>query len=207
MTSTKQVNLRLSVDLINAYQELADSADDRDRSYFMKKALMDYVSRKPKKRTEKDEPELDLFFNKFWESGIRKVGKKDARSAFKKIIDKKYQKIEFTEYLVKDIQWRLANEQLGFAEMHPTTYLRNERWTDEKRPKQTSSNQSYSDRAEADAAAILAQCEANEAGNGFVAANERPLPEPMGEGRRGYDGEQPIDAEFSVVGRENGAAY
>ena len=48
MATTKQVNLRLSIDLIEAYQRLADDAEERDRAFFMKKALKAYFSEKPK---------------------------------------------------------------------------------------------------------------------------------------------------------------
>lgn len=46
MAITKQVNIRVPIDVIAKYQELADRADDRDRSYFMKKALIKFVETK-----------------------------------------------------------------------------------------------------------------------------------------------------------------
>lgn len=75
---------------------------------------------------------LENLFDQFWNSGIRKAGKKNARTVFRKILSGKVQKQEFTDYLIRDIQFRLTNEQQGFDLLHPTTYLRGERWTDEK---------------------------------------------------------------------------
>jgi uncharacterized phage protein (TIGR02220 family) len=43
---TKQVNLRLDRDLISKYQSMADD-NDRERAYYMKKALEEYLSPKP----------------------------------------------------------------------------------------------------------------------------------------------------------------
>ena len=54
---TQQINLRLDKDLVSQYQELADNADDRDRSYFMKKALKEFVgSKTPKKPVKRFTP-------------------------------------------------------------------------------------------------------------------------------------------------------
>ena len=50
---TQQINLRLDKELVSQYQELADNADDRDRSYFMKKALNDFVSKRKPQKVEK----------------------------------------------------------------------------------------------------------------------------------------------------------
>lgn len=79
---------------------------------------------------------IELAFDLFWSSGIRKVNKKKSLSIFKSLAKKNCTK-DFTVELmagsmVTDIKQRLANNQLGFAEMHPTTYLNGERWNDEQ---------------------------------------------------------------------------
>jgi len=72
----------------------------------------------------------DLFDN-FWASGIRKMNKKKARSSFAKVIKSQDDPDAFTDQLIFDVQKRLKGNQLGFKEMHPTTYLNGERWEDE----------------------------------------------------------------------------
>lgn len=71
-------------------------------------------------------------FETFWNSGMRKIGKKKTKPLFTKILkSRKEPPEEFVQMLCQDIQNRLNNNQLGFSEMHPTTYLNGERWTDE----------------------------------------------------------------------------
>lgn len=95
-----------------------------------------------------DQSSVNLYFDIFWDSGIRKVNKKKSKSLFIKIINKKINRnetLKFTNYLVSDIQKRITSNQLGFSEMHPTTYLNGERWKDEiKSPEKKSSPAIYS---------------------------------------------------------------
>lgn len=88
------------------------------------------------KTLDQSEIDLDLLFDKFWLSGIRKVNKKKARPLFLKILAKEDDKVFFASSLCNDVHLRLMANQLGFAEMHPTTYLNGERWNDEIKPPQ-----------------------------------------------------------------------
>jgi len=76
----------------------------------------------------------DFCFDNFWKSGIRKVNKKKTKSLFSNLLkrqgDRDSQR-KFTGMLINDVRKRLNSNQLGFAEMHPTTYLNGERWNDE----------------------------------------------------------------------------
>lgn len=76
----------------------------------------------------------DELFEQFWQAGMRKGNKKKARPLFNRLL-KSYRNMSspegFTEMLIADIQARLKINQLGFAEMLPTTYLNGERWNDE----------------------------------------------------------------------------
>jgi len=83
-----------------------------------------------------DQSEIDhaRWFELFWGSGIRKVNKKKAQSLFNNLLKKQDDGQRFINFIVTDISARLANNQLGFAEMHPTTYLNGERWNDEVIP-------------------------------------------------------------------------
>ena len=74
---------------------------------------------------------IDDLFGQFWCAGMRKVNKQSAVKAFNKVIKKQSDQQDFTDRLVFDVQQRLQAGQLGFAEMHPTSYLNAERWTDE----------------------------------------------------------------------------
>ena len=75
----------------------------------------------------------ELMFEEFWLSGIRKVGKKAAKSRYIKILKnlKGVSDQDFNARLITDVKKRLSMNQLGFAEMHPTTYLNGERWNDD----------------------------------------------------------------------------
>lgn len=92
------------------------------------------INQEPINNNKKDgqQVDLDAEFERFWESGIKKTKKVDAKAKFKKILSGKTKKVEFTDYLINDIRWRLDNHQFGFSELHPTSYLNGERWTDER---------------------------------------------------------------------------
>ena len=85
--------------------------------------------------------QIGVSFDYFWQAGMKKVNKKKALSAYKtqfkaskaeirKSVDEDLE-MYFAQYLVCDIVRRLELGQLGFSEMHPTTYLNGERWNDD----------------------------------------------------------------------------
>jgi len=76
-------------------------------------------------------PDINILFERFWASGIRKTKKKDSLKIFTALINKKSEPERFVDMLCKDIRLRLDNSQFGFDNLHPTTYLNGERWTDE----------------------------------------------------------------------------
>ena len=78
-------------------------------------------------------------FDQFWEAGMKKLNKKKALSAFraqfkahKKELNPEAPEQHFSTHLINDIKLRLKNQQLGFAGMHPVTYLNGERWNDDQ---------------------------------------------------------------------------
>jgi len=96
-----------------------------------------------------DHPTVD-HFEIFWSSGMRKIGKKTCAPLFnRKLKASKLPPEEFTAKLCADIRNRITVDQLGFSQMHPSTYLNGERWEDEVRG-QTPTRQT----AEPDYAAI-----------------------------------------------------
>lgn len=89
--------------------------------------------RKPKGKTEslKITPEIDALFDKFWESGLPKVGKKPSREKFARLAAKHCDPEAFTDRLLNDIKSRLDAAQFGFDKLHPNAYLNQQRWEDE----------------------------------------------------------------------------
>jgi len=77
--------------------------------------------------------EFERLFLLFWISGINKANKEGAKKSFKKALLKKRPDEHelFVNFLVQDVQKRIKNEQLGFGNMLPTTYLNGERWNDQ----------------------------------------------------------------------------
>ena len=81
--------------------------------------------------TTNHKPISNKLFVRFWDAGMCKTNKKRSESLFNSILKKQDDPEAFTEFLINDIKNRLQREQLGFAQMHPTTYLNGERWTDD----------------------------------------------------------------------------
>lgn len=91
--------------------------------------------------------QIEVSFDKFWLAGMKKVNKKKALSAYKsqfkaskKNLDKTNPEMHFAFHLTNDVKKRLELNQLGFAEMHPTTYLNGERWNDDYPEKRVNSD-------------------------------------------------------------------
>jgi len=76
--------------------------------------------------------EIESEFNYFWANGLNNGSKKKAFETFTKIV-KKSKKCpkEFSGELVLDCIARKKANQFGFDNLHTTTYLNQERWTDE----------------------------------------------------------------------------
>lgn len=79
-----------------------------------------------------DPDSTDDLFEHFWSAGLRKVKKREARKVFdKKLKESGMKRKDFADMLVKDVRARLAANQFGITQLHPTTYLNNHRWEDE----------------------------------------------------------------------------
>ena len=76
--------------------------------------------------------EIENEFNYFWSNGLNNGSKKKALESFTKIV-KKSKKCpkEFSKELVDDCVARKNASQFGFDNLHATSYLNQERWTDE----------------------------------------------------------------------------
>lgn len=141
------------------------------------------LPKEEKRREEKnnnktlDQSAIDQCFESFWSAGMRKINKKKTQPLFEKIITKHAKPdgptvFDLTAQLVADIHNRLSAGQLGFAEMHPTTYLNGERWNDEiPTPQQQSATEQPRSASERVRAAVSAKAanrdRAGSAGGGF----------------------------------------
>jgi uncharacterized protein YdaU (DUF1376 family) len=128
-----------------------------------------------------DREQLDWCFEQFWISGIRKVNKKAAKPKFQKIITSMSKPdgptiYDITNQLINDVKSRLSTGQLGFAEMHPTTYLNGERWNDElKQPEQQSRHEPPRSASERVRQAISEKQAARAAAAGTVGSVDREV--------------------------------
>ena len=80
---------------------------------------------------------IESEFDRFWLAGMTKQAKTKALTSFKKQFKEAQKKTKgiseqaFTDYLIGDIKKRIAANVFGFAAMHPTTYLNQQRWNDD----------------------------------------------------------------------------
>lgn len=80
----------------------------------------------------KPSEDIELLFEDFWKSFPTKKSKKQALAKFKSIVKRRKESVrEFTDMLCRDVNERVKRCQFGFDKLHPTTYLNQERWTDE----------------------------------------------------------------------------
>lgn len=71
-------------------------------------------------------------FDIFYSAGLVKKSKSQAYKKFKSLAKQmKADPIEFGQLLATDIKTRIAKQQFGIDKLHPSTYLNNQRWTDE----------------------------------------------------------------------------
>lgn len=87
---------------------------------------------KSKDKSVLQEDLLEKGFDIFYSAGLVKKSKSQAYKKFKSLAKQmKADPIEFGQLLAQDVQTRIAKQQYGIDKLHPSTYLNNERWTDE----------------------------------------------------------------------------
>ena len=73
-----------------------------------------------------------IAFDDFYSAGLVKKSKVAALKKFKALVkEMECDPMEFAELLKSDIQYRINNNQFGIDKLHPSTYLTQQRWTDE----------------------------------------------------------------------------
>lgn len=93
------------------------------------------VPSEEKSRGEERQIREDLYseaFEIFYSAGLVKKSKVKALSTFKSLVKQmECDPLEFAELLKSDVQYRINNNQFGINKLHPSTYLNQQRWTDE----------------------------------------------------------------------------
>lgn len=79
-----------------------------------------------------NEKMLSNAFDIFYSAGLVKKSKVAAFKKFKSLVkEMKADPAEFAELISEDIKQRVALQQFGIDKLHPSTYLNQQRWTDE----------------------------------------------------------------------------
>jgi len=83
----------------------------------------------------------DEAFEIFYGAGLVKKSRMAAAKKFDALVkEMKCDPIEFANLLKSDIQYRITNNQFGIDKLHPSTYLNQQRWTDEHEAANQSNN-------------------------------------------------------------------
>lgn len=148
-------------------------------------------------RSKKKEEEIEVInrldesFNIFYCAGLVKKSKVKALSTFKSLVKQMgCDPVEFAELLKSDVQYRINNNQFGINKLHPSTYLTQQRWTDEHDSQESNNGYAQGDRKLSASERITAANElkygSQQPSSGLgLAADGRDLREPMGEGEWG----------------------
>jgi len=80
-------------------------------------------------------------FSIFYSAGLIKRSKAKAFSTFKSLVKQmECDPLEFAELLSDDIKHRISTNQFGIDKLHPSTYLNQQRWTDDYETAKQSNN-------------------------------------------------------------------
>jgi len=80
-------------------------------------------------------------FKIFYGAGLVKKSRMAAAKKFDALVkEMKCDPVEFANLLKSDIQYRITNNQFGIDKLHPSTYLNQQRWTDEHEAANQSNN-------------------------------------------------------------------
>lgn len=134
---------------------------------------------------------IENAFDIFYSAGLVKKSKIKALSTFKSLVKQmSCDPMEFAELLKRDIEYRINNNQFGIDKLHPSTYLNQQRWTDEYDSQESNNGipqavgkQSASERITA--RNNLKYGNQQPSGGLGMAANGGDLREPVGEGEWG----------------------
>jgi len=131
--------------------------------------------------------EIQDAFDYFYIAGLVKKSKVKAFTKFKSLVEEmKADPMEFATLLSKDIQYRITTQQFGIDKLHPSTYLNNQRWTDEYEEPNNGQSQVNGKQSAAERIAERNRQRYGQASSGLgMAEDGRDLREPMDQGTGG----------------------
>lgn len=131
-TASKSKAGKASAEARAAKKALKDKAKNKSSTPVEQNSTSAH-NQEPRTKNHKDihQDELDVYFENFWNAGMRRVGKKKCKALFKSILNKMDDPAWWTEFMITDIRKRIEIKQFGFSKMHPQTYLNGERWNDD----------------------------------------------------------------------------
>lgn len=95
-------------------------------------SLVELMQKSVKVKNQENLLTLLLAFDRFWCAGLVKRSRATAVPAFIKTLKTlKMKPAAFADMAVADIEARKKSQQPGIESLHPTTYLNEQRWTDE----------------------------------------------------------------------------
>lgn len=147
-------------------RQIIDNLKNHDGVMTQSEKPMQDKIRSDQTKLDKYNSEVEEAFKVFYNAGMRKLNPKGALKSFTALCKKNkksHSPAEIAQRLVNDIKIRLANNQMGFDKMHPTTYLNGERWNDERLKE--SNDAFYRESENERSARKLAEWEANRSGN------------------------------------------
>ena len=131
MTKQKPISFSLCPDNI-AYIADKWQAKHRNRSHWLDDLVTHLRLKDESAKPKVEIVGLDDAFDIFYSAGLPKKSKAAALKKFKSLVkEMKADPFEFANLLVMDIQSRITNNQMGIDALHPSTYLNQQRWTDE----------------------------------------------------------------------------
>lgn len=118
-------------------REIISNLKSHDSVMTKSEKVMQDKIRLDKNRIDKNillenEKKLSNAFDIFYSAGLVKKSKVAAFKKFKSLTkEMKADPFEFAELLSADVKHRVAMQQFGIDKLHPSTYLNQQRWTDE----------------------------------------------------------------------------
>lgn len=213
MARTKQVNLRIPEDVIDKYQSMADSAEDRGRSYFMKKAILSYVEAVPAKKPKQEKKEGRRPADEVIDHLNRVAGTQYKKTKTNRDLIGSRLK-DFTVGDCVTVIDKKCREWLGTdmaKYLRPATLFQASKFESylnqlEGFGNATDRPQSLAERSAEQTRIIQAGLASGSVDQCFMGSNGATVPSSMGQagGGEAYSSE-PIDGEFSVLVQENGS--
>jgi uncharacterized protein YdaU (DUF1376 family) len=131
--SAKARQAKASSDVTGVEQVLNTSSTDEQLNINHKPLTINQETLKDKDKSIEQNALLEEGFEIFYTAGLVKKSKLSALKTFKSLCKAgKFEPSEFGGMLANDVRQRISSGQFGIDKLHPSTYLNQHRWTDEK---------------------------------------------------------------------------